>query len=75
MSQTTDAMTATGPQPDGAPLADAQPGGWKLVADAPPSDMPHPRDRRGAARGMVLLLVGGGFFWLAVGAAIFLATR
>jgi hypothetical protein len=55
--------------------ADAKPAGWKLVEDAPATDTPVPRDRAGAQRGMVLLLLGGGLFWGLMAAAIWFATH
>jgi hypothetical protein len=42
-----------------------------LVQRAPEPDVPHPRDRRGAQLGMVILLVGGGLIWAGL-AALFL---
>jgi hypothetical protein len=56
-------------------VAPAKPAGWKLVDDAPSPDAPEVRDRAGAQRGMVLLLLGGGLFWGAVAAAIWLAIH
>jgi hypothetical protein len=53
----------------------AQGSGWKLVEDAPTPEAPPTRDRTGAARGMVLILVGGGLFWAAVAVAIWFATH
>jgi hypothetical protein len=41
----------------------------KFVQRAPGPEAPETRDRRGAQRGMALLLVGGGLFWLGVAAA------
>ena len=49
--------------------------GWTLVEDAPAPEIPLARDRAGAARGMVLLLLGGGFFWGAVAAALWALNR
>jgi hypothetical protein len=72
MSQPLDAAAADELPPEGAA---AKPAGWKLVDDAPTPDTPAPRDRAGAQRGMVLLLLGGGLFWGAVAAAIWFATH
>jgi hypothetical protein len=69
-----DAMAAEEPPSEAATPVGA-PAGWKLVETAPEPDVPLHRDRRGAQRGMALLLVGGGLFWLAVAAALVLASR
>ena len=65
---------ATAGKPPPAETAE-KPAGWNLVEDAPASDKPLPRHRAGAARGMALLLLGGGLFWAAVAAAIWSASR
>jgi len=71
MSQPIDATAVEeGPAP-----AATQAAGWKLVEDAPATDLPQPRDRGGAQRGMILILIGGGLFWSAVAAAIWFANR
>jgi len=72
MSQPIDAAAANELAPNDA---GATPAGWKLVEDSPAADTPAPRDRAGAQRGMVLLLLGGGLFWGAVAAAIWFATH
>ena len=71
MSQPIDATAAQeAPAPAAKPAA-----GWKLVEDAPAPDLPQPRDRAGAQRGMLLILMGGGLFWGAVAVAIWFASR
>jgi hypothetical protein len=71
MSQQIDATAADEVPGQAAPPA----AGWKLVEDAPAPDLPTPRDRSGAQRGMILILLGGGLFWGAVAAAIWFANR
>ena len=72
MAQPIDVTTAERPR---AEAASGSPAGWKLVEDAPSPDLPAPRDRAGAAKGMALLLAGGGLFWAAVAAAIWVVGR
>jgi|GEM_PF-3151159 len=63
-----EALTAEPLPPDLADRAPARGDGevWRLVADAPAADAPHPRDRSGARRGMLIVLVVGALFWAAV---------
>jgi hypothetical protein len=68
-------IDATAAERPPASAATGNPAGWKLVEDAPASDEPVTRDRTGAAKGMTLLLVGGGLFWGAVAAAVWFAMR
>jgi hypothetical protein len=45
----------------------------RIVQPAPGPDIPERRDRAGAQKGMLIILLGGGLFWLAVaGLVIFL---
>ena len=47
----------------------------RLVRPAPGPETPDMRDKAGAQSGMVLMLVGGGLFWLAVAAAVAYVLR
>jgi hypothetical protein len=73
MSHQIDAAAGADLPAEAAASAEAKPG-WKLVEDAPAPEPPDIRSRAGAQRGMVLLLVGGGLFWTAVAAAVWLAV-
>ena len=42
----------------------------RLVQPVPGPEAPDAHDKAGRQSGMVLLLVGGGLFWLAVAAAV-----
>jgi hypothetical protein len=66
---TADARLARGAAPD------AKAGPRWLVRPAPSPEAPDERDRKGAQGGMVLALAGGGLFWAAVGAAVWLMRR
>jgi hypothetical protein len=44
---------------------------WLRVAPHP--DLPHPRDRAGAQRGLLLAILAAGLFWLALGFGLFAA--
>jgi hypothetical protein len=73
MPQRRDALTAdelTAAEPAAIPSARPRRKTWRLVADAPAADAADVRDRHGARRGMILLLVGGGLFWAAVAALV-----
>lgn len=47
----------------------------RLVQPAPGPETPETRDKAGAQSGMVLMLVGGGLFWLGVAAVVFYLLR
>ena len=70
MRDPVDAATANRfPAPEAAKKGDA----GQLVQRAPGPEAPDTRTRAGAQRGMIIILVGGGAFWLAVaGLAIWL---
>ena len=42
----------------------------RLVQPAPGPEAPDARDKAGAQSGMVLMLVGGGLFWIGVAAVV-----
>jgi hypothetical protein len=48
---------------------------WRLTADAPEPDLPRPRNRKGARRGMLIILLVGGLFWAAVIAVVLVLRR
>jgi hypothetical protein len=72
MPQPPDTLTADElpPKPLRGARAHARRKGWRLVGDAPAHDIPHARDRRGAQRGMIIVLVAGGLFWAGVAALV-----
>lgn len=45
------------------------------VAPAPRPELPDVRDRKGAQLGLMLAITAAALFWLAVGAAIYIAYR
>jgi hypothetical protein len=47
----------------------------RLVQVAPGPEEPSTRDRVGAQKGMMIMLAGGGLFWLAVAALVALLGR
>jgi hypothetical protein len=53
----------------GRSLAKPRPGRG-LVQPAPGPEAPDVRDKVGAQRGMLIILVGAGLFWLTVAAAL-----
>jgi hypothetical protein len=42
-----------------------------LIEPAPGPEAPDTRDKAGAQRGMVIVLIGGGAFWLGIAALAF----
>ena len=53
---------------DFAPAGATKRNGPRFARQAPAPEAPDTRDRAGARLGMILLLVGGGAFWLTVAA-------
>lgn len=66
MNQTTRAATAEIQAPPKRPVRTS----WRLIATAPAPEAPVTRDRRGAQRGMAIILAVGGLFWLGVVATV-----
>jgi len=64
---TADELTA---EPAAAPPARTRRKGWRLVADAPEAELADVRNRGGARRGLILVLVAGGLFWAGVAALV-----
>ena len=68
MSQNLDAAAKEAPAQPAS--GDAAKPAWKLIEDAALPDLPATPDRRGRARGLLILILGGGFFWVVVAVAI-----
>jgi hypothetical protein len=47
----------------------------RLVQPAPGPESPETRDRAGAQKGMLIILLGAGLFWLGVAAAVIFLLR
>lgn len=43
---------------------------WRFATRAPGPEQPEVRDKAGAQLGMIIILAGGGLFWLGVAAAV-----
>jgi hypothetical protein len=48
---------------------------WRFVQRAPGPEEPSMRDRVGAQKGLIIILAGGGLFWLAVAGLVALLLR
>ena len=72
MPQQSEAMAADELPPQAATPEPTRSGGqaWRLVADAPESELPDQRDRGGSRTGMLIVLAVGALFWLAVAGTV-----